>query len=1708
MNFIYKSTCLNRHAVNGSLLLFGRIVTLVAVLALFVNTLYVRAQCTTSVVPPTTVNGVNVTGGGTGSIQTFPTAFTSCGTVTTPANSVWLGPGGAFNYTFTFSQPVNNVVVVITGTGANVNETFTITTSAGTPTLTALSSCFSTISGNVITSGAGATANGGGGYFRVSTTNFYTTITVSGPGGDNGSQVALCGESFAPPGCSATTLFVDASIAVSGDGTSWATAFKTLDEALLTAHTCPNVTTINITAGVYKPTKKPYNTGLEITTADARDVTFHIRNGLALYGGFPNGGGTQNVPANATILSGDIDNNDTNTDGNNIAETTTDIQGNNAYHVVLVSATSGGAGGTLDGVIVTAGNANGSSTVSVNSNNIGRNNGAGIYIVNGSNTVNNNTLSGNLSSNQGGGVYSVSGTLTLTNNTLSGNTAFTAGGVYAQSGTSNAFSNNAFSGNTANGGNGGGVFITSGSTSLTNNTFSANAAAVNGGGISTSSGTNTLTNNLFWNNQKAGNNAVAGADYNAGGVNGNTFTNCLLQLSSGSYPVSTAIPSGIGAAAAGNIFAQDPLFVNAADIDGPDNQHRTADDGLRLQTGSPAVNTGNNTGVAATDITGATRIQGGTVDIGAYEGAVAVCPNLTAAAPAAVISSQSTCTGCALSGGVIAAPSTPCPAGSTLQYSTDNGSTWGTILPTYNQSAAITVLTRCNCNTDTNISSPTSSVTTSPGTCTPVTAGITNNTGTTVLTCSTTSISLTATGGTGYAWSGGLGNSANATVTTAGTYTVTVTGTNGCTATAAITITGNATPPSAGITNNTGTTVLTCSTTGISLTATGGSTYVWSGGLGNSANATVTTAGTYTVTVTGAGGCTATASVTITGSTAPPGAAISGNTTYCTGSTINLTAAAGGTAYAWSGPGGYTQNGPTVTRLNATTAMSGTYTVTVSGSVGCSSTGSVSVTVNAAPVANITAFGPTVFCSGGSVLLTASGGNSYQWSNGLSSPSITAISSGIYTVTVTDGNGCTGTAGQTVTVNPVPSLALTALGATTFCQGGSVSLKATAAGTFVWSTGSTSNMITVTTSGTYTVTVTNSFGCTNTASQTVTVNPLPLASITASGATSFCAGGSVTLTANGGTSYSWNTGTTGSSLVVNASGTYVVTVTSLAGCTATASRTVTVNPAPTAAITASGATTFCAGGSVTLTASGGGTYQWSTGAGVASITTGASGTYTVTVTNSAGCTATASRTVTVTSATASITASGPTVFCSGGSVTLTAGGGGTYLWSTGSANAAITATSSDTYKVTVTASGGCTATASQTVTVNTTPVATAGNNGPLCAGSTLQLTASGGTAYVWSGPGGFASTSQNPIRTNTSPTMSGTYTVTVSVAGGCTATASTAVTINAKPVPIITGNAANCANGTISLTASGGANYSWSGPGGYTATGATITRSPATSAMAGMYYVTVTNSSGCTATASISVTVSAAPAASVSGTTTVCQGGSIVLTGFGGTTYAWLGPDGYTGSGSSINRTNVTVAMGGLYTVTVTGLTGCTATASKMVTVNPAPAATAGSNNPVCVNGILYLTSSGGVSYSWTGPSAFSSTVQNPNRAKVSYLMAGTYTVTVTGTNGCTATANTTVSVVSCKTGEQTDAIVLSAYPNPTNGQTTVLFTSLAAQNTTLRVYDVVGKEVAVLFNQQTEANTVYELPFDTTPLPSGTYYTVLQTESGEQQQIRLIVVR
>lgn len=251
----------------------------------------------------------------------------------------------------------------------------------------------------------------------------------------------------------------------------------------------------------------------------------------------------------------------------------------------------------------------------------------------------------------------------------------------------------------------------------------------------------------------------------------------------------------------------------------------------------------------------------------------------------------------------------------------------------------------------------------------------------------------------------------------------------------------------------------------------------------------------------------------------------------------------------------------------------------------------------------------------------------------------------------------------TVTINPLPTATITASdGGTTFCQGDSVTLTASTASSYSWSTGATTQSITVYTSGNYTVTVTEPCGSAS-ASITVTVSPLPDCAI--SGNTSFCEGQSTQLcAAPGNASYLWSTGATESCITVTEAGTYSVTVTNANGCSSTCSKTVTVDALPTCGITviACYKNSICLGQTATLCAAAGSgyTYYWSTGETTQCITVSTAGKYTVTVTNASGCTSTCSVKIKVIAAPLIVvTSQTNTTQCNNnnGSVTVTGSGG-------------------------------------------------------------------------------------------------------------------------------------------------------------------------------------------------------------------------------------------------------------------------------------------------------------------------------------------------------------------------------------------------------------------------------------------------------------------
>ncbi|MBK7939885.1 MAG: hypothetical protein IPJ82_23620 [Lewinellaceae bacterium] len=293
-------------------------------------------------------------------------------------------------------------------------------------------------------------------------------------------------------------LYVNAAATGLNNGSSWADAFTDLQSALNS--TCPGITQIWVATGTYKP-----------TTGTDRTISFVMKNGVGIYGGFPNSGNpgmnNRDWVANVTTLSGDIGTPNDNSD--------------NSYHIIFNNGNGLTNTAMLDGFTISGGRADGSSPHTL---------GGGMYNNSSSPSISNCTFSGNTASS-GGGMYNVGNSPSLTNCTFSGNTASIGGGMFNHASTSPLLTNCTFSGNSATSSafGGGGMYNNSGSPTLSNCTFSGNTASI-GGGISNSTASPTLSNCTFSGNVSTaatGSAALGGGGmYSSGGSP--TLTGCVF----------------------------------------------------------------------------------------------------------------------------------------------------------------------------------------------------------------------------------------------------------------------------------------------------------------------------------------------------------------------------------------------------------------------------------------------------------------------------------------------------------------------------------------------------------------------------------------------------------------------------------------------------------------------------------------------------------------------------------------------------------------------------------------------------------------------------------------------------------------------------------------------------------------------------------------------------------------------------------------------------------------------------------------------------------------------------------------------------------------------------------------------------------------------------------------------------------------------------
>lgn len=505
---------------------------------------------------------------------------------------------------------------------------------------------------------------------------------------------------------------------------------------------------------------------------------------------------------------------------------------------------------------------------------------------------------------------------------------------------------------------------------------------------------------------------------------------------------------------------------------------------------------------------------------------------------------------------------------------------------------------------------------------------------------------------------------------------------------------------------------------------------------------------------------------------------------------------------------------------------------------------------------------------------------------------------------------------------------------------------------------------------------------------------------------------SVTVTNYTGTpTYSWSPGgQTTSSITGLTPGSYTCVVGFATTCAGVNTETLTTTVGQTGSLTVTvNSPTICAGESATLTATGATTYSWNTGATTNTLTVSPNTTTAYTVVGTTGtCTNSAVSTVSITPAPA-ITVNSATI-CVGNTATLTVTGATNYTWSTGATIASITDNPTTTTVYTVTgATGNCTAVATSTITVVSNPTLTV-NSGTICTGNSTILTVSGATVYNWTPATGLSSTTSSIVTAN--PATNTIYTITGSI-GTCTAIPVTAtVTCIPAITPTITSNTP-CANQALTLTCTPATytNYAWSGPNLYTSTIPNPIRTGITTADAGTYTLQVIDASGCANVATINVVVNPLPFVTANASP-ACLNQTVNLSATGGfTSYSWSGPAGYTSAAQNPSITNISTAMAGSYTVTVTNANGCLNANSVLVVVYPLPTILVASPTALCISSTGTLTASGALDYTWNPATDLNTAFGNQVSLTPTTITNHVYVVTGQDINGCINTATTSIAV-------------------------------------------------------------------------------------------------
>lgn len=909
-----------------------------------------------------------------------------------------------------------------------------------------------------------------------------------------------------------------------------------------------------------------------------------------------------------------------------------------------------------------------------------------------------------------------------------------------------------------------------------------------------------------------------------------------------------------------------------------------------------------------------------------------------------------------------------------------------------------------------------------------------------------------------YTWSGSAATTSVATGLTPGPHTITVRDQNGCktrTTTVNVTIPSTITVPNASLcigystTLNAGPTNSYTWSPGASLNTTSGPSVI--------ANPMVTTI--YTVLSTNSLNCVSTNTVQLLVS--PSQTITVSNPTACINSDLVLVGSSTytGATYQWQGPLAYNSGivgSSTVTRTPANAGMGGNYTLTVVSLPGCTTTAFATATIFALPSLTITSNSPV--CQGQNLSMVGSGAVDYVWygpnnfTSNWPNPTVMnpgVVASGIYTLIAAYANGCANTITQSLTVNPLP---VPVIGYNDpLCAGKTLSLTAGGATTYTWTgpnafsstlQNPTIANISALGAGTYSLLVSMA-SCTAVTNTLVTVNPLPVPTAINSGPV--CATNSVQLIGGGGATYTWSgPGSYGSTIQspvlsspqVSNTGVYSLTVADAIGCEASITTSLTILGNPLVSATG---TNVCYNAPGTLTVTGGASYYWEgpnsftsiqqmpTVTQVDNLT---SGVYQVTVTGNNACTSVISASLgTIPLPTIAVTS---TAACFGAaSTTLGASGAVTYTWAGPNAffaNGPIATipianvNSTGAYTVVGTAPNTCTNEGiGSLATIPLPTLATTGTIVCLRDPAVLTSTATAGSTYSWTGPGGYVSpNTQDASIVSANNVAVNIYTVVVTGPNTCTTSAT--AQLATMPLPTVTApGTVICLNEPYTLVASGAVSYSWAGPNNFILNNSpTAFIANVNAQTVGNYTLTGMALNGCFNTNTGNIIIASMPLPTITAVgSTVCFGKPTVLQSGGGVGggYTWTGPNNYSSAAQNAFIAVVDNVSNGVYTVVGTAMNTCTNSATAILGFNPLPVPVIIAPQRVCFRSSMTLQGQGAKTYTWTGPYNYYSANRTVTLPIYNMQQGGTYTLSVLDSLGCAAYTTTLIKIDPIPTG-------------------------------------------------------------------------------------------